>query len=320
MDRHTTTIPTTITTTIPTTMPLDGRPPRTRFGPSLAAVIALVTCTEARGVDTDLPLLSAALPEAVVVEWDDPEVVWASFERVIVRSTWDYHRRRTQFLEWATGVEAVAELWNPADLLAWNTDKRYLGELVAVGVPVVPTTYLVDDASVDELAADGGFDGDLVVKPTLGVSANGVLTTRSDAGRALAHARRLLDAGLEVMVQPYLAGVDDHGETALVYLGGEFSHAVRRRVVLRPGAELDGDLLGDEHVTAHRATSAEATVGELAMAQLPPTAYARIDLLPTDDGPVVLEVEVTEPSLFLHLDPGAPGRAAEAFRRRRRSS
>lgn len=277
-------------------------------------MIALVTCRSARDVDTDLPLLQRELPEASIVSWDDPVADWSAFRQVVIRSAWDYHRRRVDFLGWAHAVSEVSSLWNPLSLIEWNTDKRYLEELVGWGVPIVATTFLDDTADVDRLAADGGFGGDLVVKPSIGASSSGVLTTRDDAVAAIRHATVLLDAGLTAMVQPYVAAVEERGETGLVYLGGEFSHAFRRRVALRPGAELEGDVLGDERSEEWRATDAERAVGDAVVARLPSTAYARIDLLPSAAGPVVLEVELTEPSLFLHLDRGAPARAAAVFR------
>lgn len=276
-------------------------------------MLALVTCADARSLDTDLPFLVAELPEARVVVWDDPQVDWAGFERVVIRSAWDYHRDPGRFLSWAREVAAVTDLWNRVDVVEWNIDKQYLHDLRAQQVPTVPTTALATVAEVDEHERRGGFSGALVVKPSVGVSASGVLATH-DAAAAAAHARSLLAAGMAPLVQPYLDGVDGHGETGLVYLGGTFSHAFGRRVVLRAGAELDGDLLGEEESAPRRASDAERAVGEAVMAVLPPTAYARVDLLPTSAGPVVLEVELIEPSLFLHLDPDAPARAAAAFR------
>jgi hypothetical protein len=69
-----------------------------------------------------------------------------------------------------------------------------------------------------------------------------------------------------------------------------------------------------ERTAATTPSAPELAVAELVVATLPATAYARVDLLPTGDGPVVLELEVIEPSLFLHLDPASPARAAAVFR------
>lgn len=276
-------------------------------------MLALVTCREARDLDIDLPLLQRELPDAVVASWDDDGVDWSTFDVVVLRSPWDYHRRRDEFLDWAVAVTEVADLWNPIELVEWNTDKRYLDELSSAGIPTVPTTFLFDAAAIDRCADGGGFEGDLVVKPSVGASASGVLLTRRDAAAAADHARALLGSGLTPMVQPYLEDVEVGGETGLVYLGGEFSHGFGRRVILPP-AGIDGGVLGEERSEARNPTAAERSLGDAVIDRLPDTAYARIDLLSAATGPVVLEVEVTEPSLFLHLDDDAPARAAAAFR------
>jgi glutathione synthase/RimK-type ligase-like ATP-grasp enzyme len=185
--------------------------------------------------------------------------------------------------------------------------------LARCDIPTVPTTFLAGVDDVDRFERGGGFSGNLVVKPSVGASASGVVLTRDDPPAAAVHARALLRAGLTPMVQTYLADIESSGETALVYLGGRFSHGVRRRVVLPPEG-VDVGVLGDERSEARIPTTAERALGDSVVAHIPETAYARIDLLPTPDGPVVLEVEVTEPSLFLHLDDEAPARAAAAFR------
>lgn len=277
-------------------------------------MLALVTCDEAVGVDTDLPLLQAAMPEASIVSWRDDRIDWSAYRTVVLRSTWDYHRDLERFRRWAQRVGAASDLWNPLALIEWNLDKRYLADVAGWGAPIVPTVYLDDRAALERHAAADGFAGELVVKPSVGASASGVLATHGDEAVAIDHAERLVNAGFTAMVQPYLSSVATTGETGLVYLGGAFSHAFGRRVVLREHAELDGDGFGNEESEPRVATPAERAVGDLVVAHLPDTAYTRIDLLPTDDGPVVLEVEVIEPSLFLHLDPEAPARAAAAFR------
>lgn len=293
-----------------------GGPERQRLTGSAVypcPVLALVTCRAARDVDTDLPLLQRELSDAQVVAWDDDAVDWSTFSVVVLRSPWDYHQRRDDFLAWAADVCAVADLWNPLSVIEWNTDKRYLAELVDGGVPVVPTTFLTDLDAVEGFRRSGAFGGNVVVKPSVGASASGVVLTRDDPNHAAAHARTLIGAGLTPMVQPYLDGVESSGETALVFLGGEFSHGLRRRVVLPPEGA-DASVLGDERSEACEPTSDERALGEAVIERIPDTAYARVDLLPTSAGPVVLEVEVTEPSLFLHLDERAPARAAAVFR------
>lgn len=274
-------------------------------------MIALVTAATAIELDADLPLLTAHLPEARVAIWDDPSVDWATFDAVVVRSAWDYHLRRDEFLHWARRVTGIAPLWNPLEVIEWNTDKRYLLDLARDGLPIVPTTFVAVGEAIDERL---DLSQDLVVKPSVGAGSNGVVRTRGEQALVGAHVASLHASGLTAMLQPYVADVDTHGETGLVFLGGSFSHAFGKSSILSAPVVLEGGLYAKEHIERRTATPAEIAIGEQVVAGLPPTAYARIDLLPTDAGPLVLEVEVTEPSLYLDVDDRAPARAAAVFR------
>ena len=276
-------------------------------------MLALVTSSPARALDTDLPLLVAELPEATVVTWDDRTVDWSAFGAVVLRSTWDYHAHLEPFLAWARSVAAVTALWNPPRLIEWNTDKRYLLDLAASGVPIVPTRFV---AATDELPRCGG---DIVVKPAVGAGSVDVRRFGDDPAGAHEHIDALRARGAVAMVQPYVSAIDERGETGLVFVGGVFSHAFRKEPILASTIEWEAvageqAMFARERVTATVASPAERELGERVVAALPSTAYARVDLLPTDDGPVLLELEVVEPSLFLHLDPAAPARAAAVFR------
>lgn len=290
--------------------------------------IALATSVGAWELDEDAPLLLRSLldsgAEAVPAVWDDPSVDWSSFSLVVVRSTWDYTGRLEEFLAWAERVESITRLRNSTAVLEWNTDKRYLGDLAARGLAVVPTAYVLADRPRDPGALDWleGVES-FVVKPT--VSAGSKDTARywhRDRETATDHVDRLLSEGRDVMLQPYVPSVDTLGETGLVHLGGEFSHAFRKGPLLLDGpADVDG-LFAVEQIDPRTATTAEL---ELAEAVLSATAeltgdadllYARIDLLTQDDGsPLLLEVELTEPSWFLEQAPGATDRAVEAILR-----
>ncbi len=278
--------------------------------------VALATCRALPGGDEDADVLLAATGAAGLDAdwrvWDDPAVDWDSYDLVVIRSTWDYVPRRDDFAAWAASVPRLA---NPADVVAWNTDKTYLRELAEAGLPVVPTAWL--SSSADEWPSWP----DLVVKPT--VSAGARDTARygpSEQDRAQDHAARLLSLGRAVMVQPYLAGVDTEGESTLVYVGGDYSHSLRKAAVLRPGdaAETD-DLWRPEEITERKPAAGEQTLAERTQAAVPGGAerllYARVDLLPGPDGePVVGELELAEPSLFLTKAPGSADRFAAAIK------
>jgi glutathione synthase/RimK-type ligase-like ATP-grasp enzyme len=271
-------------------------------------VLALVTSAAAHALDTDLPLLLTELAEARVVTWDDRSVDWSAFGAVVIRSTWDYHAHLGPFLEWARSVAAVTALWNPPPLIEWNVDKRYLVELAASGIPIVPTRFVGVGDVMPPCA------GDIVVKPSVGAGSVDVRRFGGDPAAAHAHIDVLRARGAVAMVQEYMSAVDDHGETGMVFVGGAFSHAFRKEAILASAVEWEAGLFAREQVAASTPSREERALGELVVATLPPTAYARVDVLPTDDGPVLLELEVVEPSLFLHLDPAAPARAAAVFR------
>lgn len=279
--------------------------------------VAIVTCAEIPQLEPDdqlvLPALAALGVDAEPAVWDDPAVDWAAYDLVALRSTWDYAQRRDEFLAWA---RRVPRLVNPAETVAWNTDKRYLAELAAAGLPVTPTVFL---------APGDGFTppaGEYVIKPA--VSAGSRDTGRygpDDAAAAVAHVRRLLDAGRVVMVQPYLAGVDAYGETALLFFADPgtgrlaYSHAIRKGPMLTGPDEGMDTLYKPEEITPRVPTAAERAVGEAVVATLPPgLAYARVDLIPDERGnPLLVELELTEPSVFMLHDTGAAARLAAAL-------
>jgi glutathione synthase/RimK-type ligase-like ATP-grasp enzyme len=269
--------------------------------------VALATCAELPDLDPDDRLLRDALDgRGLPVVWDDPGVDWDAFELVVVRNTWDYPAKRDRFLAWADALGDRVR--NPPGVLRWSTDKRYLAELAGAGLPVVPTTF----------AAPGRPpalpDGPVVVKPAIGAGSQDA-ARHDDPADAAAHVERLHATGRVAMVQPYLEAVESSGETALLYLDGGYSHAVRKGPLLHAEARTDASgLFAEEEIAAREPSAEERAVGDRAIAwvtaRFGPLLYARIDLMP---GPLVLEVELAEPSLFLGHAPGAAERLAAAI-------
>jgi hypothetical protein len=277
--------------------------------------IALATCAALPDLDPDEQLLLEPLRDMGVdaqpAIWDDAAIDWAAFDLVVIRSTWDYTARRDDFLAWTSRVPNIV---NPAAVVAWNTDKHYLSDMARAGVAVVPTTWL-EPGSVVVLPARGRH----VLKPSVGAgsvdAAQFDLTVVHEAELARVHAERLLAAHQTVMVQPYLERIDAQGEAALIFVGGEFSHAVTKGAMLADQGEMVEGLYKAEVITPRVATASEMDVARAALAATPggveQLAYARVDLVPDDAGePVVIELELTEPSLFLGKAPGSAGRLA----------
>ena len=281
--------------------------------------IALATAREVPDLDDEARLLLTSLVDRGAVcepaVWDDEAVDWSTFDLVVVRCTWDYAERVEEFLAWAAGVAAVTRLENSLSHLRFTTDKHYLQVLADADVPVVPSAFL----EPGERPEHPYLDVEHVVKPAISAGSRGTLRLGADeADASRAHAMSLLDAGRSVLVQPYLADVDTAGETAMVLLGGTFSHALRKGPLLQRGAGLVEGLFAQEEMSPRDPSEAERQVADRAMAAVADvvpgrTTYARVDLLPTPDGPVVLEVELAEPSLFLDHVPGSAARAADAI-------
>jgi hypothetical protein len=287
--------------------------------------IALATCSALPSHEhDDEPLHAALRSRGVVVEqpiWDDPRVEWSSFDAVLIRTTWDYHAKHQAFVAWADRVAEQTCLYNPAPIVRWNTDKLYLRELEALGVPLAQTQWFEGGRAYDLIGAvrGAGFVRGFI-KPVIGANARGTL--RFDARRldqleaAVAHFDRLI-AGGDVMLQPYLASVEREGELSAIYFDGVLSHAVRKIPV-------KGDYrVQDDFGARDRPTPLDAealALGERTLAGLRevierrgwdvalPLVYARVDMLRDDHGALVLnELEVVEPSLFFRHG----GRAAE---------
>ncbi|MFF7139705.1 RimK family alpha-L-glutamate ligase [Streptomyces nodosus] len=284
-----------------------------------AARVALVTCRPGPEVaeDHDLPVLirelRAAGAEAEAVHWDDTEADWAAYDLAVIRSTWDYSWRAAEFAAWAERCGKATRLANPADVVRWNADKRYLGELAAAGVPVVPTRYIAAGDRV-ELPDDQEY----VVKPTSGAGAR--FAARYPSGEhdtAVRQLARMHAEGFTAMVQPYVRGIDTRGERALQFFGGRLVHASRKGAVLAPGTPYDERKVAHPGLEPWTPTPEELAVAERALAAVPGASellYARVDLVDgADGGPWVMELELVEPNLFLGLHPGSLSPVVEAI-------
>ncbi len=300
-------------------------PPARWDSSSLRAVnIAVATCTVMPDQFTDDQLVISELEslgaEVTYEPWD-AEIDWASYDAVAVRSPWDYSKRRDEFVKWADSVGP--NLHNSAELLRWNSDKAYVADLDAAGIPIVETLFVKPGE---------GWDGDgreVVVKPS--VSAGGRDTGRFGPGLAT-EARALIEtiheSGRTAMVQPFLSSVDDSGETALVFIDGEFSHSLRKRSVLRPDevapvrntdlmvaeAMYDPELVLTGTYEPDELALAERIVGHVTERFDYVPLYARVDMLRDEEGaPVLLELEAVEPNLYFNERPDGAGRLARAI-------
>lgn len=265
--------------------------------------VALATCKRLPEPDPDEPLLLAALrargADAYMAAWDDPAAD-VSADACVLRSTWNYYHSLDSFLAWAA---RVPRLHNSFPVVRWNANKRYLDDLARAGVPVVPTVFLIGSVrdALASLRADVG-----VIKPAVSAASFDTMRVDGNLAEAEAHARKIAER-CEVMVQPYVASVEDYGERSVVWIDGAFTHAIRKSP--RFGGEhesVSGALpIGDD----------ERALAEAALAAVRgPLLYARIDMARDDRGrPMIMELELIEPSLFLLQSPEALDRFATAI-------
>jgi glutathione synthase/RimK-type ligase-like ATP-grasp enzyme len=264
--------------------------------------------------EDDRPLIEAGREAGwtgVPAVWDDASIDWSTFDAVVVRSTWDYHRRRPEFLEWARKCAAATTLFNDLETIRWNSHKSYLLELGKRGIPIVPTELGRAGEALGALVERRGWS-EVVVKPA--VSAN------AEDARWIARAQipefeptyQALLTEREWLVQPFLPSVLDLGERSLVYFDGRFSHAFRK------GPALPKDLRKESGTPSIQATDPERSVADRAIAAVTPRPlYARVDLATDGNGdPRIMELELIEPFLGLSSDPALPLRFLRALSER----
>jgi hypothetical protein len=256
--------------------------------------------------------LDSAGIEAVPTPWTahvDDAAGLQGFACVLPLLTWGYHHDHARWLRaCATWERANLPVSNPARVLAWNSDKRYLSELAARGVAIPPTTFTdeLSQALVDGVFADTGAD-ELIVKPA--VSGGAWKTQRLRRGDAVEAA-----PGTTMLVQPYMPSIETEGETSLLYFGGRFSHAVNKRPV--PGDFRIQEEFGGRYALLPSPPAGAVALAEQVLAAVEePLLYARIDMVPDADGRwLLMEAELIEPDFYLGVDPARGAGFARALR------
>ncbi len=277
--------------------------------------IALLTCRDRHEPDIDQePLLEALRRrgmDATGLAWDDPQASPEDFDLCVLRSTWNYHLDHERFLAWLGRAAGASRLLNPLPVVQSNVHKGYLLELEARGVPVVPTELLErgSGATLEEVRQVRGWR-DVVVKPAVSASSFRTRRFRGPEGGAGEEFLARLLRERDVLVQPTMPGFARPGESALVWLDGEFTHVVTKRV------RLEGD--AEQVSKARPPTSDERAFGRAVLGELPEELlYARIDVLRDEGGWLVLsELELIEPTLYLPQHPPAVERLVTGIARR----
>jgi hypothetical protein len=282
--------------------------------------VALVTSEGYPDLYHDDHLLVAALDEIGIGSapaiWSDPAVDWRGFDALVIRTPWDYFERPVEFRAWLDErIASGVHMMNSGEILEWNFDKRYLRDLAAAGVAVIPTIVVArgDRPDVVALSRAQGWE-EIVVKPSISGSAYRTHRFRlDDAPRHRDDVARILD-DRDLLIQPFLPEIMSGGELSLLFFDGVFSHAVCKRpragdyrVQFNHGGTHETVQARDEWIEGARACIAAAPA-------LP--VYARVDGVIREGQFLLMELEIFEPLMFLAEHPEAPARFARAIHRR----
>ena len=275
---------------------------------------AVAVATASSVQDPDAPALLDALArrglDAQLVAWD-VTVPFDRFDLVVIRSTWDYVARRDDFLAWARSIEHLA---NPYWAIEYSSDKHYLADLAARGHRVVETRFC------DVGSEPSFFEGDVVVKPAVGAGSGGAARFRADElDAATAHVAALHRDGFDALIQPYVRSVDARGERAVVVIDGEATHAMTKSAMLNVAESVRTAQFRRNQMSRAdlEPEVRDYVTGLLADERFAGLLYARVDLVETDAGWALMELELVEPNLFLTYDAAATERLAAAIARRR---
>jgi glutathione synthase/RimK-type ligase-like ATP-grasp enzyme len=285
--------------------------------------VLLVTCAAMPGLHEDDRYLLRGLRERGVSSepavWEDRLRDWNAASLCVIRSAWDYSYRRDAFVRWAHRVAGVAPMHNSADLVEWNTHKRYLVDLAHAGVPTVPTVVL-ESGNVPDVAGllkEHGWESAVLKAAVAQTGRYAMLVTRDTLDAGQAHVERILPHE-DMLLQPLIERVPERGEASLVFIDGEFTHAVRKR------GTADTFMVHDDYggsVRPTRPRRGEMAVAEAALDTLEqPPLYARVDVVRDGERPVLMEFELVEPELFFRYSPAAVDRFLDAIQREVRTA
>jgi glutathione synthase/RimK-type ligase-like ATP-grasp enzyme len=255
--------------------------------------------------DLDIPFAKTAAKELkidlVFANWNDEQINWSDFDAAVIRSTWDYVPIRDKFLKKTKDISNETKLFNPHDVMSWNTDKKYLLELEAKGVPIIPTKFVhnIEEAK-DAISWAFGKANSIAIKPNVGAGAR-LAGKANSVQEALTFVDEILKANRVAMIQPYVSSVDDEGEKAIIIINGQISHVAKKVPALTVGGH--GDAAGSQEITDEIIEIVE-TVSK-AVKEWDDLLFARVDVVRLDNKLVLMELELTEPWLFMQFRPEA---------------
>jgi len=255
--------------------------------------------------DLDIPFAIKAAEQLeidlVFANWNDKSIAWESFDAAVIRSAWDYVPVREEFLQFAKNVETKTKLFNSSEVMKWNTNKTYLSILENKGVPIIPTKFAINlDEALSAIRWAFEKAPAVAIKPTVGAGAR-LAGKASTEVEAIDYVKKILEAKRTVIIQPYILSVDDEGEKAIIVINGEISHTAKKVPALTKGGH--GDAAGQLEITTEMRDIVKNISN--AVSEWNDLLFARIDVVRMGEKLVLMELELTEPWLFMQFRPEA---------------
>lgn len=255
--------------------------------------------------DEDEVLIRFLSRKGLLVErviWDDSEVDWTKYVAIVIKSPWDYHHKYDAFLSWLSRLDKLGcKVFNPTQLIRWNSHKKYLTEIAAEGFEVLPSVVLSGSSSKDLLALfDKLNSSEIVLKPCISAGATNTLVLTKELIKEKADEINQLIDGIDYLAQPFMPQIRE-GEWSLLFFGGKYSHGL-----LKMPAEGDfrvqhyyGGTFQRREPGKNMIETATTLVNRFAAESL----YARVDGIIVDGSFMLMEIELIEPLLYLSLAP-----------------
>jgi len=283
-------------------------------------LVYFVSGTAYKATDNETIYLINALKERGITSsresWDDSQTDWSKPDLCIHRNS-PYIKEPIKFLEWAKKLEKSKPVWNPYKVTAWNHHKGYIIDLKEAGVPVPPTIMIKQDSEqpLQHYIEDIDWE-EIILKPTITGGSLGLQRFKKASLDAETHFQTINKTGItqtipaigefnlppsDTLVQEYQPEIVKAGEVSLIYFGGEYSHSVIKRVKT---GDFRAHPVWGASVEPYKASSEEIDVADAALKVADDFIhFARVDLLNTRNGPVIIELELIEPWLFFDSFP-----------------
>ena len=269
-------------------------------------------------VDNDSSILIDSMKKrgikAQTVCWDDPSVDWTEPDLCIVKSTSNYILNPQAFVNWAKKVEKTTSLWNTSKHIEWNSNKWYLRDLKEKNTPIPQSIFVSKKSheSPKEILANSPWE-DIVIKPTIACGSFGLKRFKTESTEAEQYLGELLSEGYvqdflgdtynmgscDAIIQQFIPEIAN-GEVSMFYFGGEHSHSVIKKA---PRGDFRSHPLWGASVEPITPPKDMRSVCEQMLSVIEATEYARIDLVDTVDGPLLIELELIEPFMFFDMFP-----------------